>query len=427
MNVVWFCATPLPGAEKVMPVNVNVGMSWLVNTAAKLKSHCKLTVIFPALKLNKISVATFEQIEYIALPYPSNKLENYCSTFEQTVFQLFEDMQIDILHIWGTEFPFEYSVVRAAERAGLLDKTCVSIQGLVSIYAEHYIGSIPPRIVKRISLGDFLRRESLLKAQNNMRIRGKYEVQLLKRVRHVIGRTQWDFACVTQINPSVKFYKCNETLRTAFYTNNWNIELCKRNTIFVSQGGYPIKGFDVLLKAAALLLKKYPQLEINVGGASALAEKNLMGSIKRRNYELYYLDLIKENNLHNKIHFLGKLTEEEMCAQYLKAHVFVLPSHIENSPNSMGEAMLLGVPSVVSYCGGIPQLFCDQKDGFMFQPGAYYMLAYYIDQIFSNDQLAKKFSANAKMHAQETHSIENNLRTLLNIYGEISGTSSCKF
>lgn len=41
---------------------------------------------------------------------------------------------------------------------------------------------------------------------------------------------------------------------------------------------------------------------------------------------------------------LGPLNEEKMHEQYLKANVFVIPSVIENSPYSLSEAMMLGVP-----------------------------------------------------------------------------------
>lgn len=53
-----------------------------------------------------------------------------------------------------------------------------------------------------------------------------------------------------------------------------------------------------------------------------------------------------------------------MIEQYLKAHIFVCPSSVENSPNSLGEAQLLGVPCIGSIAGGIPSMLSMEKQDF---------------------------------------------------------------
>ena len=94
-------------------------------------------------------------------------------------------------------------------------------------------------------------------------------------------------------------------------------------------------------------------------------------------------------------------------------------SSIENSPNSVGEAMLLGVPTVTSDVGGVKNMLEHNKEGFIYQADAPYMLAYYVCRIFDEAQMVSEFSKNAKKHAQITHNREANLETMLNIYKEI--------
>ena len=100
---------------------------------------------------------------------------------------------------------------------------------------------------------------------------------------------------------------------------------------------------------------------------------------------------IKKYHLQNKVIFTGPLNESKMRQRYLDAHVFVSPSLIENSPNSLGEAMILGVPSISSYVGGVPDMIKDKKEGFLYQHDAPYMLAY-ICEIFKHDSIALKIS-----------------------------------
>ena len=131
--------------------------------------------------------------------------------------------------------------------------------------------------------------------------------------------------------------------------------------------------------------------------------------------------MIKRLDLERNVVFTGPLDEKKMCQRYFKSNVFVCPSSIENSPNSLGEAMILGVPSVASYVGGIPDMLKDKEEGFLYQHDAPYMLAQYVCEIFENEDLALKFSNNARQHALKTHDRDENARNLIEIYEEIKG------
>ena len=108
-----------------------------------------------------------------------------------------------------------------------------------------------------------------------------------------------------------------------------------------------------------------------------------------------------------------------MKQAYLSANVFVLPSTIENSPNSLGEAMLLGVPCAASLVGGVSNLLADGKEGLVYQSTAPYMLAYYVNQVFAMGDQAETLGAAAREHALKTHDPEKNLRDLLDIYRKL--------
>ena len=130
---------------------------------------------------------------------------------------------------------------------------------------------------------------------------------------------------------------------------------------------------------------------------------------------------MKKYTLEGSVIYTGLLDEKKICQRYLRSNVFVCPSSIENSSNSLGEAMLLGVPSVASYVGGIPDMLKDKEEGFLYQHDAPYMLARYVCEIFEKEALAFKFSKNARTHALKTHDRDENTRKLIAIYREILG------
>lgn len=255
----------------------------------------------------------------------------------------------DIIHIWGTEFPHSNEVLRACQTLGIADRCVVSIQGLVSLYGKrHYIEGLPDKVVRHYTLRDFIKRDNIQKAREKFLKRGETEIEALKRTSHIIGRTDWDRAAVQMFNPDANYHFCNESLRDSFYHSAWDIQKIERHSIFVSQCGYPIKGFHYMLEAMPEILRKHSDAHLYTTGRDLLhltaKERLLIGS-----YQVYLLKLIRKYNLEEHVSFLGSLSEHEMCSQYLKANVFVSASTIENSPNSVGEAMLVGCP-VVSSC-----------------------------------------------------------------------------
>ena len=108
-----------------------------------------------------------------------------------------------------------------------------------------------------------------------------------------------------------------------------------------------------------------------------------------------------------------------MKQAYLDANVFVLPSTLENSPNSLGEAMLLGVPSVAADVGGVRNLMTGETEGLLYRSGDVTALAAHIIHLFSMEEEASKLGEAARSHAQRTHDPEANLRALMKIYEEI--------
>ena len=68
----------------------------------------------------------------------------------------------------------------------------------------------------------------------------------------------------------------------------------------------------------------------------------------------------------------------------LHCTLYVHPSYIENSPNSVCEAQLTGIPVVASRVGGTASLVEHGKTGYLYPVTDPFMAAYYIHRLISN-------------------------------------------
>lgn len=408
MKLLWLC-NMMPGALKG-----GSGGLWVDHVLEDLrKLNMEIRILCPGegeqgIVDDRCSFATF--VRCAAHVYPVD--------LEAMFRKELKEFKPHVIHIWGTEYGHTLAMAKAAQAENMLDHTVVSIQGLCSVYTGHYAEGVPVNVQKRSTFRDLLRQDNIRQQQKKFALRGDMEVQALQILRHVIGRTDWDRACCAQINPNAKYHFCNETLRTCFYEESWSYASCVPYRIFASSLAYPVKGFHYLLEAMGEITKFYPEAKLAVPGRSFLQTGK--DRLRQNGYEAYLAELTRKYDLENKLEFLGSLSAEEMKREYCKANVFAMPSTIENSPNSLGEAMLLGVPCVAADVGGVTNLMQHRQEGYVYQSTSPYMLAYYIKQIFAMAEEAEKLGAAAKQHASRTHDPQKNLQDLLNIYQELA-------
>lgn len=418
MHILWLINLPLPEASQLMADKPSYLGGWLINASKDLANmeNVELSITFPTNKASKFKKLTGEKINYYPF-IPVKDINHKVIENNETFKTLLNDIKPDVVHIHGTEVAHTISMINVCKKLGV--KTVISIQGLVSVYAQHIYANLPFSVIYGFTLRNLLRKDSVYLNKKTFEQRGKNEIKSLQNTKHIIGRTTWDKACANQINPEAKYHFCNETLREEFYKHQWNINNCEKYSIFLSQGQYPIKGLHYMLDAMPLILKRFPNAKVYVSGNDRTKSDTIQDRLFMTYYGKYLKRKIKKLNLKNNIIFTGPLDEAKMCQRYLKSHVFVCPSSIENSPNSLGEAMVLGVPCISSDVGGVSDMLKHKEEGFVYQTDAPYMLAHYVCEIFENEELAMRFSKNAKEHALRTHDKEANTIRLTEIYKSI--------
>ncbi|MBQ3104248.1 MAG: glycosyltransferase family 4 protein, partial [Lachnospiraceae bacterium] len=339
----------------------------------------------------------------------------------QRLKEIIRSFEPDILHIFGTEYGHCLAAVKAYARPV---RTLIGIQGVISACAKEYMADLPREVQRQSTLRDWLKQDSIRQQQEKFAIRGEREKIAVACCGHVTGRTEFDRQQVLAMNPKALYHPMNETLREVFYEGHWEWEKCRRHSIFVSQADYPLKGFHYLLQAANRLVHEFPDLRITVAGNSLVKYESLKDKLKISGYGRYLRRLLRETGMEGRVEFTGKLSAEEMKEQYLKCHTYVCASALENSPNSVGEAMLLGVPVVASRTGGIPDMVTHGKEGLLFPKGNIRALTEAIADVWESEELCTRLSRSAVERARMTHDGETNFGRLMEIYEEMMKSGS---
>ncbi len=431
-RVLWVCNIMLPAIARELHLPYSNREGWLSGIFQRVQGADKpfaLGVCFPVQNLSALPAGerggigfTVQGIRCYGFREDLSRPEKYDRGLEKVFGEIIHDFKPDMIHIFGTEFPHCLAAVRAF---GKPEKTLIGIQGLCSEIARVYMAGLPEKVQKSVTFRDLVRRDSLKKQQEKFVLRGRNEAEALRGCGNITGRTRFDREGTKKRNPKAVYYPMNETMREEFYTGKWEPGNCEKHSIFLGQGDYPLKGMHFILEAMARLLPDYPDVKLVVSGNNIIGNDSLKQRLKLSGYGKYLLELIRRYRLTEKVVCMGKLSAKEMKERFLLSSVFVCPSILENSPNTVGEAMLLGVPVVASDGGGIPDMVTDGQTGLLFPAGDSAALAKAISRIWDEQEdgegltLAQRISIQASGHAITVHDGEKNYVRLLQIYREI--------
>lgn len=394
-NILWIVNIPFADAPSLFNLSKTPYGGWLLGYLKETRNDNKITVAFP-LKNRAVSDFKFKDgVSYVSFPFNLSR---------QKVNSILDKVQPDVIHLHGTEFKYSYLFFIEAKRRNI--NVVVSIQGLVSEYSKYLSADLPLRVVYGSSIRNLLNQDAVYQISKSFRKRGKNEIQILNNSDVVIGRTDWDYAVTRYVAKNDKYQHVEEILRSEFYFHKWNY-ISGNNTIYISQATYPIKGTHYFLKALFLLKAKIPDIVAYIGGKNIMKCDSLKDKLLQTKYSKYIKKLIRIYDLEKNVIFLGPRNANEVAELLSKVSVFVSPSSIENSSNSIAEAMLVGTPIVASDVGGTNSLIKHNENGLLYQHNSEVMLALLIEKIFNDKDLSQRLSN----HARETALYRHNAQT----------------
>jgi len=328
------------------------------------------------------------------------------------MIKIIDDVQPDLIHIHGSEKQFINLIPRLEQKQVMV---LVSLQGIMSVIAKKYTAAYTREFMRLFVYSKGLSRTSLLPRTLSFNLKkflksAHREEKCLPNVDFFAGRTSWDHSISHLFNPESTYFHIDRVLKPIYYDHCWSSFNLKSETfsIHTTLSNSVYKGLDVIAEAAYLLGRSNLKFNWFVAGVD---EKSWSVRAARRKLGKRYPK--------DSIQLLGKLDANSLVDNMLKCNLYVTASYIENSPNNLAEAMLLGMPCIATDVGGTSSYLQNRHNGILVPPGDPYALAGYIRYMAENEELAARFGSQARVDSLKRHDPKKVKETLLNTYREI--------
>ncbi|RYF98437.1 MAG: glycosyltransferase, partial [Chitinophagaceae bacterium] len=368
MRVLWLTQTPA-GASDLVKYKF-AGTGWISSLQQYIRKQTDITlgIVF----FHNTDEFRFEDGGVVYYPIrmkdstPSQKIYYRISSglFDrnpEALKKAVTDFNPDVIHLFGTE----------TGMGDILGQTSVPVvihlQGLINpyTYAWYPKGISKWQVLRQSSLKLMLVRAGYFFEHKFFKKRAEREEQIMRNGKHFFGRTHWDKNFVKIYNRNAEYIHCEEMLRQDFHDAVWSDPGNKELHIVTTVNPYLYKGLEIILDTARILTTK-TGLKFNWHVIGISSDHTLVKLVERL-YKGKFADV--------NVRFLGSLDAPAMIRELLAADLYVHPSHIDNSPNSVCESMLLGMPVIAGDVGGVSTLINHEKTGVLYNSHDPYELA----------------------------------------------------
>jgi glycosyltransferase involved in cell wall biosynthesis len=168
-----------------------------------------------------------------------------------------------------------------------------------------------------------------------------------------------------------------------------------------------VKGIDILVQAAALAVRKIPNVIFAVIG----------GSIQEPGHWDELQAAIKRAELERNFRFLG--TRTDVYALLKQSDIFCLPSRSEGMSNALLEAMACRLPCVATSVGGNPEVVVDGISGFLVPSEDSAALASSIIGLLGDRARARRMGQAGRRVVESKFTLHHMSRRLSQLYGDL--------
>ncbi len=413
MNVLWIVNMVFPAVAKEVGVKTSAGGGWLLDLADGVAASNDINLTVMTYYNGPFRDVNVNGIRHILFPGGGKRLLYDNKKTIDDCRKAVELCKPDLIHIHGTEYAPGFAMLKAHPEIPNL----LTIQGIIHRISQEYYGGLSVgTILKMSSFKDVCKMKIPFAYKQLFKHNAKREALVLKKVKYVTGRTDWDKSTMLAINPNLKYFRCNYNLRDVFYeSEKWSLEKMTRHSIVTGSSLTPLKGLHILIDALNVVKQKYPDVKLYIPGGNAENGRIINPS----SYVKFIEKKIKKYGLDENVVFTGRLSAQEVAKHLSDANVCVVPSAMEGASATLCEAMMIGTPSICAFRGGMTDLLTDKENGFTYDFPEYPQLALRIMELFENDDLCETFSKRSMERAKVRHERERNPREMVEVYREV--------
>jgi glycosyltransferase involved in cell wall biosynthesis len=219
------------------------------------------------------------------------------------------------------------------------------------------------------------------------RLSAFYEMQFIPKNYYYSCRTNWDSAFIRSNNPQAEIHMIWEMIREDFFYDHFSSK--RKNVLFVG-GKNPLKGLKELLCAYDSSVQSLGFNLIVLGQCTIKDIQNIVNKEKLESINIANIDC------------RGMQDSRDMIKAYDESYCLVHPTYIDNSPNSVCEAQLSGLPVIATDVGGVSSLIENEQTGLLIGNGAK-AIEIAIKKLHDDVSLREYISKEARRMARERH------------------------
>jgi len=355
---------------------------WIEELANNISQHIELTILgHSAQNHNMVEIFDEGRLTKVFLKTLRPKLD--VLTLKQFKIAAFKKwlnqnaLSFDLIHIHGNEHQFEVAC-RSIELPKVL-----SVQGIISECLKYY----RPEGFQLIG----------------WKISAYYEKKYYDKIHNYSCRTHWDQKIVKQNNPNARVFKIWETIRKDFFIRE---PLSKGDNILFIGGKQKIKGIDYALQAYSII-KEEINGKLLIGGSAS--KTNILQLIQAHRLNI---------DIDNDIEILGFLDVQGLIQHAKRSFCFLHPTLIDNSPNSVCEAQVMGLPVVATDVGGVASLIENNETGILTNHDIN-NISEKIIFLYKNNELWQRISNRSREVSRERHDPDRIVNQTIKMYKQI--------
>ncbi len=397
MRILWFTGVQLPAVtgQKLDRAGWQEGLR---DALEKFHPEVQLSIAsFGSEAYEPFTEGNTTYLNIYRQPAPGNRWKRLAQSWKHLSYnddeldqclELVEIVQPDLIFIFGTENPFGLLANR------LPVPVIISIQAVINGLVERIFHGLSSREL----LNEFFSKETIIgegvfhRYWQLKKIAGM-EKEIYSRCIVFSGRTEWDKNWLNRLNRKAIYYHIDRILGRDYYQHTWKYEDTSEDIIFTTSSNAPFKGGITLTRGFIQLIQRGKvDAKLHIAGVhpDSIVGKNI-------------LRLAKRHKITDRLKLIDRIPPQKIISEMKTARLFVLPSHMDNSPNSLGEAMLIGMPCIASNAGGIASMIQDGEDGLLYQHDDQDQLVEKIELLLGDPALAQKLGKNAKITAAARH------------------------